>query len=183
MGEHPKIDLRRRLRAARRALDPAVRAAESVAVAQQVIRWLAVERPPALASYLALSEELSLDAVHTWWWGEGHALWLPRVIAPGQLSWHAVTDLAQVRSGAYGIREPDPELAPAGVLPPAAAMLVPGVGFTTEGARLGMGGGFYDRLLAARKGPTIGVAFGCQRCAELPGEAHDQAVGQVLFGS
>lgn len=177
-----KRELRSRLRAARRALDPARRAAESAVIAASCRELLARAEPSALASYLALPDEVDLGPLHAWWWGLGRLLWLPRVNGPGSLSWHPVGGLGQVRDGAHGIREPDPALVLAADLPPDATVLVPGVGYTAGGHRLGQGGGFYDRVLEGHRGPTIGVAFACQRVAAVPLDDHDRAVDRVIFG-
>jgi 5-formyltetrahydrofolate cyclo-ligase len=61
-------------------------------------------------------------------------------------------------------------------------MLVPGVAFTTNGARLGYGGGFYDRLLASLDGRTVRIAaaFQLQIVDQLPEGPHDQRVDQVV---
>lgn len=182
MVDDAKRELRARLRAARRALDPGRRAAESSAIVARCRELLARAEPTALASYLALPDEVDLDPLHAWWWGLGRLLWLPRVCGPGMLSWHPVGGLGQVRDGAYGIREPDPTVALAADLPPDATVLVPGVGFTAGGHRLGQGGGFYDRMLEGHRGPTIGVAFACQRVDVVPQDGHDRAVDRVIFG-
>ena len=61
-------------------------------------------------------------------------------------------------------------------------LLVPGLAFTTCGRRLGRGGGFYDRTLAAL-GPravALGVCFSLQIVEALPAEPHDQTVHCVL---
>lgn len=137
--------------------------------------------PAALASYAALPDELNLDALHAQWWAKGRCVWLPRVVGPGLLAWHPVTSADHLVRGAYGIREPSPAAPAAAPLPLTATMLVPGVGFTAAGERLGQGGGFYDRLLATHRGPTIGIAFACQRLASLPCAAHDRSVSEVLF--
>jgi 5-formyltetrahydrofolate cyclo-ligase len=53
-------------------------------------------------------------------------------------------------------------------------VLTPLVGYTPLGARLGMGGGFYDRSFAYRHSRRtqqprlLGVGFSCQQCAQLP---------------
>jgi 5-formyltetrahydrofolate cyclo-ligase len=52
-------------------------------------------------------------------------------------------------------------------------ILVPGLGFSLAGVRLGRGKGYYDRLLASVVGVRCGVAFDWQVVAELPTEAHD----------
>ena len=72
-----------------------------------------------------------------------------------------------LRPGPYGILEP----AEGEVAEKLDVIICPGLAFTPEGARLGQGGGFYDRALArypaARK---IGVAFACQILPSLPCE-------------
>lgn len=174
-----KQELRRHLRAARRHLPVAQRQAEQA----HVCRILATRlESVVVASYAALPDELSIDDLHVPWWAAGRSVWLPRVIAPGELAWHPVTSADQLASGAHGIREPQESLVPSAPLPADATILVPGVGFTADGWRLGQGGGFYDRLLATHRGPTIGIAFACQRLASIPRGTHDRPVGEVLFG-
>jgi 5-formyltetrahydrofolate cyclo-ligase len=54
-------------------------------------------------------------------------------------------------------------------------VIVPGVAFTPDGARLGQGGGWYDRFLTAVRPDctTIGVGFDAQVVHDLPTEPHD----------
>ena len=63
--------------------------------------------------------------------------------------------------------------------------LVPGLAFTKDGKRLGYGGGWYDRLLAAARPDAriIGVGFSCQLVDELPVEAHDRRMTEVVIGN
>ena len=62
-------------------------------------------------------------------------------------------------------------------------VLVPCVGFTPEGFRLGYGGGYFDRYLAAHPGVTvIGVAWEQARLSavELAPQAHDLPLMAVV---
>lgn len=181
MNDHPathKQTLRRQLRAARRALPVAQRGDETAATVAAI--WpLVQDGVTALASYLASGDELDLDALHRRWWSLGHRLWLPRVSGPGTLTWHAMSGPEATVIGSYGIREPDPARVPAATLPAEATVLVPGVGFTRDGHRLGQGQGFYDRVLADHRGHTIGIAFRCQVVETLPSEPHDRRVALV----
>lgn len=63
-----------------------------------------------------------------------------------------------------------------------ALMLVPGLVFTADGKRLGRGRGFYDRTLSVIPScvKTIGVCKKSQLVQDIPMEAHDKKVMQVL---
>jgi 5-formyltetrahydrofolate cyclo-ligase len=174
--------VREAFRAARRALDPITRAHETASAIARIDYLVGTLGDVPLASYLAMPEELDLEALHRRHWATGQVVWLPRVAAPDHLDWHPVSDPAQTARGAYGIREPDPSLAPAAPLPPQATVLVPGVAFTRDGRRLGMGKGFYDRALAHHPGSTIGVGFTCQCANDLPTEPHDRRMLRVVLG-
>ena len=91
------------------------------------------------------------------------------------------------------IREPSSDLLPGrfGIPEPAARCpifpskqldlaLVPGIGFTLDGGRLGRGKGYFDRLLVEVPGFKCGVAFDCQLTAEIPLEPHDVRLNCIL---
>jgi 5-formyltetrahydrofolate cyclo-ligase len=59
--------------------------------------------------------------------------------------------------------------------------IIPGLAFTEKGARLGRGGGHYDRLLANTPGKKVGVAHYCQKVTTLPQDVWDVTMDQVLF--
>jgi 5,10-methenyltetrahydrofolate synthetase len=60
------------------------------------------------------------------------------------------------------------------------ALLVPCLGFSAEGYRLGYGGGFYDRTLEPAPRPyTLGIAYACQQ-AQFAHAAHDVALDVVV---
>ena len=131
-----------------------------------------------VAAYAALPGEPDLRPLD--WAGEKTVL-LPRMDRD-DLVFHAVTDATQLKSGAFGVMEPDPDQCPAFDPREAALIFVPGVAFTNEGGRLGRGRGFYDRLLASLPPELlrVGVCFPDQILADLPREPHDQKVDVVL---
>jgi 5-formyltetrahydrofolate cyclo-ligase len=61
-------------------------------------------------------------------------------------------------------------------------VILPGVAFSRSGARLGQGGGWYDRFLAQIRPDcvVVGVAFAEQIVDDLPVEDHDVAVHHVV---
>ncbi len=60
--------------------------------------------------------------------------------------------------------------------------LVPGIAFDSEGNRLGMGGGYFDRLLsrASSTATFTGLAYDFQVITHLPSETHDIPVHEVV---
>jgi 5-formyltetrahydrofolate cyclo-ligase len=60
--------------------------------------------------------------------------------------------------------------------------LVPGIAFDSEGYRLGMGGGYFDRLLshASSTATFTGLAYDFQVITHLPSERHDIPVHEVV---
>jgi 5-formyltetrahydrofolate cyclo-ligase len=85
-----------------------------------------------------------------------------------------------------GVRVVQPEARRGAALPiepgEVDVVVVPGVAFTADGQRLGQGGGWYDRFLAALRDDAvaIGVCFDVQIVDDLPVEAHDRRVHVVV---
>ena len=102
-----------------------------------------------------------------------------------RLGLYAVASLFDLQHGRWGLREPLAEPARAIDLASIDLILVPGVAFTRAGARLGRGGGYYDRLLSSLPSGTckIGVCFDAQIVPELPVHPHDQHVDFVATES
>ena len=61
-------------------------------------------------------------------------------------------------------------------------VMVPGVAFTREGARMGHGKGYYDKLLehARPDCPLVALAFECQLFPSIPTQSHDIFMDQII---
>jgi len=61
-------------------------------------------------------------------------------------------------------------------------VMVPGVAFDRRGARMGHGKGYYDKLLehARPDTPLVALAFECQLFPEVPVQAHDIFMDQII---
>ena len=178
-----KSALRKSLRAARRAhadaLDPRILA-------------LVLMRPPAaLLSMIPATATIGLYvAAHGEAPAHGYARYFHEAGNKIALPWFADRDSAMVfrqwtsphldellEAGAFGVAQP---AAAAPALTPD-VLFVPLVGFTDAGARLGQGGGHYDRWLAAHPGTiAIGLAWDCQLVDDLPNEDHDLPLSAVI---
>lgn len=114
----------------------------------------------------------------------GKSFACPRV-AEDRLELYRVESMFELVPGAFGVREPAANPTHAVAPDSVDLILVPGVAFTADGARLGRGGGFYDRLLASLPPHTckIGVCFDSQLLPKLPVEPHDQHVDFIATES
>lgn len=111
----------------------------------------------------------------------GHGIALPRFASEdGAMEFRAHSDPhneSDLEAGPFGLKQPD---AKSGVVVPD-VLFVPLVGFTEGLARLGQGGGHYDRWLAEHPGSmAIGLAWDAQRVDALPTEPHDMALDAVV---
>lgn len=106
----------------------------------------------------------------------GVEIWLPLTV-PSQrrLVPYRYDGPQMLKQGVYGIWEPNPDLAEEGDCSRLDAILVPGVAFDRRGGRMGYGGGYYDRFLAAlqHRPFLVGICFSIQVVDQVPMEPHD----------
>lgn len=111
----------------------------------------------------------------------GHPIALPRVTTldkPIEFRLHTDPyEESDLEAGVWGLRQPG--LAAPMVVPE--VLFMPLVGFTARGDRLGQGGGYYDRHLAAHPQTiAIGMAWDVQEVPELPTELHDIRLSAIV---
>lgn len=110
---------------------------------------------------------------------DGKRVAVPKVYGE-EMRFIYISDLAQVEKGYAGIPEPVADEPVAD--DPTALVLMPGLAFDREGHRIGYGGGFYDRFLAAEPNhPTIALCYPFQIVDDLPTEEFDIPVDCVLY--
>lgn len=119
----------------------------------------------------------------------GKTIVVPWCNAEGELELFRLESMDDLAIGMYKILEPREELRKLPERQVAAEeldlVMVPGVAFTKEGARMGHGKGYYDKLLehARRDTPLVALAFDCQLFPEIPVAAHDIFMDLVLTES
>ncbi len=172
----PKSLLRARLRA-RRAAHLGASDGAAGPLATHLAALPAWRSARVVAGFVAVRGEIAITELladaHT----RGVTIVLPRVFGT-DLAFHRWSGEPLI-PGAYGIPEPHPSLPR---VDPARfdVLLVPGVAFTPLGARLGQGGGYYDRVLARPRGLAVGVAWSFQVVDTVPTDPWDQPVDALL---
>ncbi len=177
-----RTELRTFFKAERKRLPPEERR-ELSARAQRFL-WEEIRRLKAetAALYVAVNGEVETDFLLRESWAAGLHVLLPLCDKerPGCMDMVPCSGPEDLRPGYCGIPEPVcPE--PSRAVRPD-LVVVPGLAFDSLGFRLGMGGGFYDRLLA---GPEyagairLGLAYSFQVVDFLPHEAWDVPVHAV----
>jgi 5-formyltetrahydrofolate cyclo-ligase len=142
--------------------------------------WAAVAELPeyraagAVMAFKGFGSEPDTDPLFARAAAEGKRLLVPR-IEDGEIV-VCVAGGPTVRSR-IGVEEPQGPALPLDVVE---FVIVPGLAFTPDGARLGYGGGFYDRFLPRVQAPNAGVCFAEQIVDDLPVEAHDIRVQRVI---
>jgi 5,10-methenyltetrahydrofolate synthetase len=178
-----KAALRQAILARRDVADVASRSRDSHTITQKLCALPAYRAANFVAAYASFGSELDTSEFIARILTDGKQLLLPRINrAQRALELRQVVDLgADLVAGVWGIREPA-ERCPILSLTSVEFILVPGVAFTPSGARLGYGGGFYDRLLASfdRRVARIAAAFDLQMVDKLPEGPHDQRVDRVV---
>lgn len=169
--------VRRGALARRRRMTEAEREAAGAAVAVRVLALDEVAAAGVVLAYAATGAEVPTDGLIERLLASGVRVLLPAVDGD-RIRAREISSLADVAPGYRGIREPLPR--PAAVAPAADVILVPGVAFDATGRRLGYGGGFYDRYLAAARGFRAGLCYEAQVVEEVPAGPDDEPVDIVV---
>lgn len=167
-----KQELRRKIRAKRRAMTQEEWLAKSEQVCRRIQDLPAYGEAGIVYAYLAVRGEVLLDSLIADAWRRGKRVAVPRV-AGREMEFCRLTDFGAVEISPLGIREPverevletDGERA---------LFLMPGIAFDRAFNRVGQGGGYYDRYLAKYTVPfKLGVAFAFQIYPSVPVEEFD----------
>lgn len=178
-----KAQLRDQVLAARDALSPEVRLAQSRACIAQLFAQPEWQAAKCVMAYASFGSELDMSSLLEACVLGPRRLALPRIerSPPLRLAVHWVDDLASLIGGQWGIREPAVHT-PIATLSDIDCIIVPGVAFDRAGNRLGYGKGFYDRLLHARGGTlkVMGLALDCQLVEAVPHGERDERIDILI---
>ncbi len=180
---HEKNQLRREAR--RRRQDPSEsRSRLDQQIRQHLLRGIEGSGHTRLAAFLSFDGEPDLEPALLRLRDQGLTIALPVLDpdAPGIMKMREWRPGVTMRANAFGIREP--ARGDRVSLDSLDLVLLPLVAYDASGARLGMGGGYYDRWLdpsrSAQVPVRVGVAYHCQQFPRVPMEAWDAPMDAIV---
>jgi len=169
----------------RKGLTPDEITSRSQAVCQRIRELGAWIEAREVLAYMAKGGEVDVTPLLAELWERGARVLLPRCrpAERGVMDLACPTGIHEVAPGAYGIPEPLPDACPAVDSCAPDLVIVPGVAFDRTGNRLGMGGGYYDRMLASGelgKPLLVAPAFSFQLVSSVPSDSWDRPVDVIV---
>ena len=174
-----KKALRREIGAKKRAMSSAEIEARSAALAAKLYETPQYKSAESLYVYLSFNQEVRTEPIIRRAWAEGKRVAVPKVVGDEMVFiWiDSFDNLAP--QGAFHILEPiengpvaDDETA---------LILMPGLAFDPQGHRVGYGGGYYDRYLAAQPNhPTLALCYDFQMYDHLDVDDYDVPVDIII---
>ena len=174
-----KQQLRKYIRDQKRAMTEEQICQKSEELGRLFLASRAYQEAKTIYGYLPYNQEVRTVAVLQQALADGKRVAVPKCYGD-QMRFIYLTDLAQVEKGYCGIPEP---IADGPVAQDSTALvLMPGLAFTKDGQRMGYGGGFYDKFLAAEPShPTLALCYDFQMVEQIPTEDYDIPVDIVLW--
>ena len=140
--------------------------------------------------FLANDGEINTIEFIQWCWTKNKKIYLPVIdpIKDRHLRFLEYSADSEMVENKFGILEPKTNDSFFCALPKLDLIFTPLVAFDNQGNRIGMGGGYYDRLLSPwfnnQQGPyPIGLAHDCQRVEKLPTQAWDIPLPEIITPS
>lgn len=174
-----KKELRRTIRERKRAMTEEEIVSRSEKLGVLFSQSEAYKAAKTIYGYLPYNQEVRTIPMLEQALKDGKRVAVPKVYGD-EMKFLYLDDLTQVEKGYAGIPEP---IADGPVADDDTALvLMPGLAFDPAGHRIGYGGGFYDKFLAAEPNhPTLALCYEFQMLPELHTEEHDIPVDTVLW--
>ena len=174
-----KKELRRTIRERKRAMTEEEIVQRSEKLGKLFVQSEAYKNAKTIYGYLPYNQEVRTVPMLEQALKDGKKVAVPKVYGD-EMKFLYLDDLSKVSKGYAGIPEPIADEPVAD--DETALVLMPGLAFDPAGHRIGYGGGFYDKFLAAEPNhPTLALCYEFQMLPELHTEEHDIPVDSVLW--
>ena len=174
-----KKELRRQIRELKRAMTNEQIDAASARLGELFLNCPQYKQAKTIYGYLPYNQEVRTVPMLEQAIKDGKRVAVPKCYGD-EMRFIYMDDLTKVENGYANIPEP---IADGPVAEDKTALvLMPGMAFTKSGDRMGYGGGFYDKFLAAEPDhPTLALCYAFQMVESLPTEEYDIPVDCVLW--
>ena len=174
-----KKELRRSIREQKRAMSEAEINARSAKLGELFAASEAYKNAKTIYGYMPYNQEVRTVPMLERALKDGKRVAVPKCYGD-EMKFIFLDDLSKVEKGDAGVPEP---IADGPVADDETALvLMPGLAFDPQGHRVGYGGGFYDKFLAAEPDhPTLALCYAFQMLPSLETEEHDIPVDYVLW--
>ena len=174
-----KSALRKSIRDQKRAMTEGQIQEKSRLLGEKLFACPAYRNATSIYGYLPYNQEVRTTPMLEQALKDGKRVAVPKCYGD-EMRFLWMEDLSLVENGYAGIPEPIADTPVAD--DPTALVLMPGLAFDPEGHRIGYGGGFYDRFLAAEPThPTVALCYDFQMLPKLETEDHDIPIDLVLW--
>ena len=129
-----------------------------------------------IGAYYPIGSELLTQDIIQEALSSGKEVYLPKVIGK-EMEFRKITDFSSLEIGNYDIMEPRKECPTESNLE---VILVPAIGISPQGIRLGYGYGYYDRFLSKNKTVTISLILEKQIVKKIPKDDHDVLIDWIV---
>ncbi|MDH5894162.1 5-formyltetrahydrofolate cyclo-ligase [Vibrio splendidus] len=185
-----RSEFRKQIRIKRNALSGDQQTQSGIDLVKQCMQLDEIKSAQHIALYISIDGELDTQPLIEWLWAQGKQTYLPVLhpLSAGHLLFLHYSPTTPTVLNKYGIVEPQLNQMLVKPCQQLDLILTPLVGFDSQGHRLGMGGGYYDRTLArwfeTGEGATpIGLAHDCQHVDTLPIEEWDIPLPKIVTPS
>ena len=173
-----KAELRKKILQEMKALSQEQKQAIDQALIERLLQHPFYQEAKVIATYLSFPHEFQTQELLEQALKDGKKVLIPKTYTKGRMDF-VVYDPQQLVKTSFGLLEPQGDLEVVDVSQ-IDLIHVPGLVFTTEGYRIGYGGGYYDRYLEQFSGHTLSTIYPCQIQDFIP-ENHDIPVQEVLI--
>ena len=173
-----KVELRKKILQEMKSLSQEQKQAMDQVLTERFLQHPFYQEAKTIATYLSFPHEFQTQELIERALKDGKKVLIPKTYPKGRMEF-VVYDPQQLVKTSFGLLEPKGDLE---VVDPSQIDLihVPGLAFTTEGYRIGYGGGYYDRYLEHFAGYTMSTIYPCQ-IQDFNSEDHDIPVQEVLI--
>lgn len=173
-----KAELRKQVLHEMKALSQEKKQSMDRALTERFLKHPFYQEAKVIATYLSFPHEFQTQELIEQALKDGKKVLIPKTY-PKRWMEFVVYDPQQLVKTSFGLLEPQGDLE---VVKSSQIDLihVPGLAFTTEGYRIGYGGGYYDRYLEHFAGQSLSTIYPCQ-VQEFNSEDHDIPVQEVLI--